>query len=105
MGSLRHANAKTTARIREEIQYSKEKIAALAERYHVNFNTILILNNADNIEDGKNGPKEPRSTVLTKAEEQVICEFSMNILPSIYDLKRKRISSIKPTKLMASGIN
>ena len=75
MGSLRHANAMTTARIRKEIQDSKETITALAERYHVNFNTILILNNADNIEDGKSGPKEPRSTVLTEAEEQVICEF------------------------------
>ena len=29
----------------------------------------------------------------------------MNALPSIYDLKGKRISSIEPAKLMASGIN
>ena len=75
MGSLHHANARTTARIRKEIQDSKETIAALAERYHVNFKTILRWKNADSIEDGKSGPKEPRSTVLTEAEEQVICEF------------------------------
>ena len=29
----------------------------------------------------------------------------MNALPNIYDLKGKRISSIEPAKLMASGIN
>ena len=75
MASLHHANAKTTARIRKEIQDSKETITALAERYHVNFNTILRWKNADSIEDGKSGPKEPHSTVVTEAEEQVICEF------------------------------
>ena len=76
MGSLHHANAMTTVRIRKEIQDSKETITALAERYHVNFNTILRWKNADSIEDGKSGPKELRSTVLIEAEEQVICEFS-----------------------------
>ena len=75
MGSLHHANAMTTARIRKEVQGSKQIIAALAERYHVNFNIILRWKNADSVEDGKSGPKEPRSTVLTEAEEQVICDF------------------------------
>ena len=75
MGSLRHANAMTTARIRKEIQYSKQIIVASAKRYHVNFNIILRWKNTDSIEDGKSGPKEPRSTVLTEAEEQVVREF------------------------------
>ena len=75
MGSLHHANAMTTARIRKEIQYYKQTISELEEFYHVNFNTILRWKNADSVEDGKSGPKEPRSTVLTEAEEQVICDF------------------------------
>jgi len=32
MGNIHHAHAKTTVRIRKEIQDSKETIAALAER-------------------------------------------------------------------------
>ena len=33
MGSVHHANAKTTVRVRKEIQESKESIAKLAKRY------------------------------------------------------------------------
>ena len=86
MGSLYHANAKTTARVRKEIQDSKYTISELAERYHVNFNTILRWKNADSIEDGKSGPKEQRSTVLTEAEEQVICDFRKTTRFSLDDV-------------------
>jgi transcriptional regulator with XRE-family HTH domain len=41
MGSVPHANAKTTPRIREEIQNSKESIAALAKRLSLNPKTVL----------------------------------------------------------------
>ena len=37
MGSIQHANAKTTPRIRKEIQDSNETIAQLAERRFCRF--------------------------------------------------------------------
>ena len=75
MGSIHHSNAKTTARIRKEIQESNESIAALAKRLSLNPKTILKWKHAGRIEDAKSGPKNPRSTVLSELEEQVICEF------------------------------
>ncbi len=41
MGNIYHANAKTTTRIRKEIQTSQETIAQLAERLSLNPKTVL----------------------------------------------------------------
>ena len=75
MGSIHHANAKTTARIRKEIQDSDETIAALAQRLSLNHKTILYWKHAGRVTDKKSGPTNPRSKVLSQAEELVICEF------------------------------
>jgi transposase-like protein len=75
MVSIHHANAKTTVRVRKEIQESQETIAQLAERLSVNPKTILYWKHAGRVDDAKSGPKNPRSTVLSAAEEQIICEF------------------------------
>lgn len=75
MGHLYHANAKTTARIRKEIQDSSETIARLAHRLSLNPKTILYWKQANRVTDKRSGPQHPRSTVLTPEEEQIICEF------------------------------
>ena len=75
MGCLYHANAKTTQRVRKEIQESKETISQLAKRLSLNPKTIIYWKNADRVTDKKSGPSNPRSKVLTPSEEQVICEF------------------------------
>jgi len=75
MGNIQHANAKTTPRIRKEIQESKESIAKLAARLSLNPKTVAKWKNAGRITDKKSGPTLPRSTVLTELEEQIICEF------------------------------
>ena len=75
MGDLYHANAKTTARVRKEIQESTETIAELSSRLSLNEKTVLKWKHADRTADAKSGPKNPRSTVLTPLEEQIICEF------------------------------
>lgn len=75
MGNIHHANARTTARVRQEIQNSQESIAALAARFGINQKTVLRWKHADGVEDKKSGPKNPRSTVLTEAQEEIICEF------------------------------
>lgn len=75
MGNLHHGNAKTTSRIRAEIQNSEETITQLAERLSLNPKTILYWKHAGRVTDKKSGPTNPRSKVLTPSEEEVICEF------------------------------
>jgi len=75
MGSIHHANAKTTARIRKEIQDSDETIAALAQRLSLNPKTVSYWRHAGRVTDKKSGPTNPRSKVLTPSEEEAICEF------------------------------
>jgi len=75
MGNLYHANAKTTACIRAEIQNSKETITQLAKRLSLNPKTVLYWKHAGRVTDKKSGPTNPRSKVLTPEEEQAICEF------------------------------
>ena len=75
MGRIQHANAKTTPRIRKEIQESNETIAVLAKRLSLNPKTVIKWKNAPSVEDKKSGPTQPKSTVLTEQEEKVICEF------------------------------
>ncbi len=51
MGNIYHPNAKTTVRIREEIQDSKETIAKLAERLSLNPKTVMYWKNAGRVTD------------------------------------------------------
>ena len=74
MGSILHLNAKTTKRIRKEIQESKESNAVLAKRLNLNIKTVIKWSNRDYQEDLKSGPKKVIS-VLSELEQEVICEF------------------------------
>lgn len=75
MGNIHHANARTTARIRQEIQNSSQSLVALAKRYGINPKTVLHWKHAEGVCDKKSGPTNPCSTVLSATEEQIICEF------------------------------
>ncbi len=75
MGSILHANAKTTPRIRKEIQDSNETLKALAKRFSLNVKTVAKWKKLTRTTDLKSGPTLPKSTVLTQAEESIICEF------------------------------
>lgn len=86
MANIYHANARTTSRVRQEIQDSQESIAALAARLNLNPKTIMKWKHAGRTSDAKSGPKNPRSTVLTPTEEQVICEFRRVTRLSIDDI-------------------
>lgn len=74
MGSILHPNAKTTPRVRKEIQESKESINKLAEKLNLNPKTVAKWKKAKRVEDKKSGPIRV-NTVLTELEEQIICEF------------------------------
>ena len=70
MVSILHGNAKTTPKIRD----SKESIARLAKRYHLNPKTVHKWRKAGRVVDKRSGPQEPKSALST-TEQQVICEF------------------------------
>lgn len=74
MGQILHANAKTTPRIRAEIQASGENLSSLAKKYSVNIKTIRYWKNADKISDKRSGPTKPKS-VLSDIQQQILCEF------------------------------
>ena len=74
MGSLLHGNAKTTPRIRKEIQESLESAPKLAKRLNLNVKTVLKWKKSNIVEDKRSGPKKPKS-VLSNTQQQVICEF------------------------------
>jgi len=75
MGDIQHANAKTTPRIRKEIQESNETITELATRLSLNPKTVTKWKNAERTTYKKSGSTIPKSTVLTEQEEQIVCEF------------------------------
>lgn len=75
MGQILHGCAKTTEALRRTIQNSKESIAKLAERYDLNPKTIVKWKKRLFTQDATMGPKQPRSTVLTKEEEAIIVAF------------------------------
>ena len=85
MGSLQHANARTTPRVRKEIQDSKESIAALAARLSLNPKTVTKWRDADGVEDGKSGPIDAKCT-LTDAQQAIVCEARRTSRLSLDDL-------------------
>ena len=85
MGSILHGNAKTTPRIRKEIQESQESLAKLAKRYAINEKTVLYWKHASTVEDKKCGPKT-RKSVLNELEQQAICTVRRHLKLPLDDL-------------------
>src|SRR5208283_3431511 len=69
MASVLHGSARTTPRIRAELQASKESAHSLAARYDLNPKTVRKWRQRTTTADAPMGPKAPKSTVLTPAEE------------------------------------
>ena len=75
MGQILHPRARTTKEVRQEIQKSPKSIAYLAQFYGLNPKTIFKWRKRNFVHDLPMGPKNPRSTVLTQAEEALIVSF------------------------------
>lgn len=69
MGQVLHGCARTTAAVRRAIQYSQESLLKLSRRYGINPKTVLKWRKRAFAEDAPMGPKERRSTVLSREEE------------------------------------
>jgi hypothetical protein len=83
MGNLHHANAKTTVRIRKEIQESTESILKLAARYQLNPKTIIKWRKSETCEDKRSGAISPKSS-LSLQDEQIICATAFALLECCY---------------------
>jgi hypothetical protein len=81
-----HGTAKTTHRIRKEIQASKESIKKLAERYNINVKTVRKWKSRDFVEDLKCGRKKGEGSVLKGITEQIVVEVCRKTLLPLDDL-------------------
>jgi transposase InsO family protein len=81
-----HGSARTTPRVRAELQASQEATRALATRYGLNPKTVAKWRKRTTTADRPMGPSRPRSTVLTEAEEAIVVEFRRRTLLPLDDV-------------------
>ncbi len=86
MAGLLHGSARTTPRVRAELQAAQESTRALAARYGLNPKTVAKWRGRTNTADAAMGPRQPRSTVLTEAEEAIVVEFRRRTLLPLDDV-------------------
>jgi hypothetical protein len=75
MGQVLHGCARTTAAVRRAIQHSQKSLNELAEQYGINPKTVAKWKKRSFANDAPMGPKDVRSTVLTKEEEAAVVAF------------------------------
>ena len=86
MASILHGSARTTPRVRAELQASKEKASVLAKPYGLSRTTVNKWRSRSTTADARMGPRDPRSTVLTRAEEAIIVAFRQRTLLPLDDV-------------------
>ncbi len=87
MASVLHGSARTTPRIRAELQASKESSRALAAAYGLNAEDGReMAQEGATTADAPMGPKAARSSVLTPAEEAVVVAFRQKTLLPLDDV-------------------
>ena len=86
MAASLHGSARTTPRVRAELQASQEATCALATRYGLNPKTVAKWRKRTTTADRPMGPGRPRSTVLTEAEEAIVVEFRRRTLLPLDDV-------------------
>src|SRR3954454_547135 len=80
MGQVHHGSATTTAAVRRAIQHSQASLRTLAKRFSINPKTVAKWRKRTSHADLRTGPREPRSTVLSVAEEAVVVAFRRHTL-------------------------
>jgi transposase-like protein len=86
MAGVLHGSARTTPRVRAELQASQEATRVLAARYGLNQKTLAKWRQRTTTADQPMGPSRPRSTVLTEAEEAIVVEFRRRTLLPLDDV-------------------
>ncbi len=81
-----HGSARTTPRVRAELQASQEATRALAARYGLNPKTVAKWRGRGTTADQPMGPSRPSSTVLSETEEAIVVEFRRRTLLPLDDV-------------------
>src|SRR5690348_10506188 len=81
-----HGSARTTPRVRAELQASQEATRRLAARYGLNPKTVAKWRQRATTTDRPMGPARPRSSVLSEAEEAIVVEFRRRTLLPLDDV-------------------
>jgi len=81
-----HGSARTTPRVRAELQASQAPTRTLAARYGLNPKTVAKWRRRTTVTDAPRGPRRPRGTVLTEAEEAIVVEFRRRTLLPLDDV-------------------
>src|SRR3954451_82004 len=81
-----HGSARTTPRVRAELQRSQEATRRLAAGYGLNPKTAAKWRRRGSTADAPMGPTRPHSSVLTEAEEAVVVEFRRRTLLPLDDV-------------------
>ncbi len=81
-----HGSARTTPRVRAELQAAKESTRALAARYGLNPKTVAKWRGRTGTADAPMGPRRPCSSVLTEAEEAIVVQFRRRTLLPLDDV-------------------
>ncbi len=81
-----HGSARTTPRVRAELQTAQETTRGLAARYGLNPKTVAKWRKRTTTADQQMGPSRPRSSVLTEAEEAIVVEFRRRTLLPLDDV-------------------
>jgi transposase InsO family protein len=81
-----HGSARTTPRVRAELQKAQEATRVLAARYGLNPKTVAKWRQRTTTADQPMGPSRPRSSVLTEAEEAIVVEFRRRTLLPLDDV-------------------
>ncbi len=85
MGQVLHGSATTTEAVRRAIQHHQESVRALAKRYGVSPTTVQKWRGRETTTDARMGPKEARSTVLSREDEAIIVAFRRHTLLPLDD--------------------
>lgn len=85
MVQLLHGSAATTHTVRAATPRSKASIAELSRTYGINRKTVAKWKKRESVDDAPMGPKEPRSSVLTKEEEALAVAFRRHTLLPLDD--------------------
>jgi transposase-like protein len=81
-----HGSARTTPRVRAELQAAQATTRGLAARHGLNPKTAAKWRRRTTTADRPMGPARPRSTVLTEAEEAIVVESRRRTLLPLDDL-------------------
>ena len=81
-----HGSARTTPRVRAELQGSQEATRRLAARYGLDPKTVAKWRGRTTTADRPMGPARPRSSVLTETEEAIVVEFRRRTLLPLDDV-------------------